>query len=112
MARSGPTEDALDAAFSPELFQSLCDPTRLALLRALLRSRVPESVGVLAERCPVDVSVVSRHLRALHDAGLVSREKRGKEVFYKVEAQAFAQTLRALADLIEHGCGHAHDTTE
>ena len=91
----------LKALLLPKLFQALCDPTRIAILCELLKSHAPQSVGTVAAACPIDVSVVSRHLSVLRDAGILSREKRGKEAFYRVEAAGLADTLRSIADALE-----------
>jgi DNA-binding transcriptional ArsR family regulator len=49
----------------------------------------------------VDISVVSRHLRTLRDAEIVSATREGREVRYAADAHALVRTLRALADFIE-----------
>jgi DNA-binding transcriptional ArsR family regulator len=89
----------------PRLFQSLCDPTRVQILCELLQSRSPRTVSSIAASCPVDLSVVSRHLRALLEVGLLSREKHGKEAHYRVDAQALSGALRSVADAIDRCCG-------
>ena len=109
--RRSPTQAAASAVETllgtPKLFQSLCDPTRLQILCELLARGVPRTVSSIAESCPVDTSVVSRHLRALLDVGVLSRDKRGKEAYYRVEARALSQTLRTIADAIDRCCGAA-----
>ena len=95
----------------PRLFQSLCDPTRLQIFCDLLQSGEPRTVSSIAARCPVDTSVVSRHLRARLEAGVLTREKQGKEAYYRAEARALSRTLRSLADAIDRCCGGA-DSTE
>src|SRR5262245_12530027 len=85
----------------PKLFQSLCDPPRMRILCDLLESGAPRTVSSIAASCPVDTSVVSRHLRALLDVGILSREKQGKEAYYRVEARALARRLRSVADAID-----------
>ena len=106
MASRQPAEDAGMKALlgMPKLFQSLCDPMRVHILCELLQSRGPRTVSSIAAACPVDLSVVSRHLRALADVGVLTREKQGKEAFYRVEARALARTLRSVADAIERCC--------
>ena len=88
----------------PDFFKALCDGTRLQVLLRLVESPGPATVGQVACCCPVDVSVVSRHLAALRDAGIVAAERRGKEVFYSVRYDGVVQTLRGLADAIEACC--------
>jgi hypothetical protein len=82
---------------SCELFSSLCDPNRLTLLLELARADKRCSVSELARFCPVDLSVVSRHLDVLRRAC----EKQGREVLYSVQREEVARTLRQLADAIE-----------
>jgi len=85
----------------PGFFRSLADPGRLAILARLAMDCRPQTVGDVASCCPTDYSVVSRHLAALRDAGLLAAEKRGREVLYTVRYDNVVRTLRALADAIE-----------
>jgi len=94
----------LGATIEPRFFKALGDPNRIALLSRLARCAQPCSVSELTCCCPVDVSVVSRHLAILRDAGIVRAERRGKGVFYSVETDTLAASLRALADAIEACC--------
>jgi ArsR family transcriptional regulator len=89
---------------SPKLFKALSDPKRLSLLARLAEQGGPRTVGEMAEGSGVDLSVVSRHLAVLRDAGILSCEKRGKEVWCVVQTNAVASVLRNLADAIEACC--------
>ena len=62
--------------------------------------RCPELAGC----CPVDLSVVSRHLRTFREAGVVEARKQGKEVLYRVRFDALVAILRNLADALEGCC--------
>jgi len=95
-----PLEDLLD----PELFKALADPNRVILVARLGARGGPSTVTEAAECCPVDVSVVSRHLSILKDAGVVTAEKEGRKVHYTVEYAELAGRLRELADAIEACC--------
>jgi ArsR family transcriptional regulator len=64
----------------------------------------PCTVTKVAECCPTDISVVSRHLAVLRQAGVLAAEKRGKEVYYWLRSGELAETLRAIADTIECCC--------
>ena len=86
-------------------FQALSDPTRLDLLVQLSGCRRACTVGELAECCPVDLSVVSRHLATLRDAGLLEATRRGKQVYYRVRYDVVTATLREVADAVERCCG-------
>jgi len=88
------------------LFRALSDPNRIALIAWLARQRSPKTVSEIVESgcCPVDFSVVSRHLRMLREAGAVSAERRGREVYYQLGAASLARTLRSIADVLDHCC--------
>ena len=68
------------------------------------------AVSALGGCCAVDLSVVSRHLKVLRDAGVVEARRRGKEVLYKVRASALASLLRGLADALEEAARPAAST--
>jgi ArsR family transcriptional regulator, lead/cadmium/zinc/bismuth-responsive transcriptional repressor len=76
-----PDADSLGAA--SESAQSLADPTRLTIAAALVQAR---------EACVCDLAwisgraqnLVSHHLRTLRAAGIVSSQRRGKMVLYRL----------------------------
>lgn len=88
----------------PKLFKALSDPKRLSLLVRLAEQREPCTVGAIAEGSGVDMSVVSRHLGILRDAGVIDCQKRGKEVWCVVQTGMIAKFLRDLADALEACC--------
>lgn len=96
----------LGALFKPGFYKALADPTRIALLAWLARQPSPRTVGEVANSgcCNVDLSVVSRHLGVLRDAGILDSARRGKEVLYRVHTEVLVDTLRGLADAIETCC--------
>ncbi len=94
----------LGELLSPRLFKALGDPNRVAILAQLANAGCECTVTSLAECCPVDLSVVSRHLALLRDAGVVSSERRGRQIWYTVNGRELAATLRALADALEACC--------
>lgn len=89
---------------SPKLFKALGDANRVAILAQLANAGCECTVSKLAECCPVDMSVVSRHLATLRDAGVVAAERRGREVWYSINGRELAGTLRRLADVLESCC--------
>jgi DNA-binding transcriptional ArsR family regulator len=94
----------LDRLLSPPFFRALGDPNRLALLTRLAGCCEPSTVTELSACCPVDLSVVSRHLAILRDAGIVESERRGKEVRYRVRFDVLSRTFRQIADAIDGCC--------
>src|SRR5829696_4770801 len=75
-------------------FAALADPTRRAILRRLAEGDA--SLSELAERFPVSIQAVSKHLNVLEDAGLVSRGRRARLRPVHLEAGA----LKEAADWI------------
>lgn len=63
-------------------FRAFSEPTRLALLQELKDGS--RSVGELVEALHVTQANVSKQLRILREAGLLSREKRGTSVVYEI----------------------------
>jgi len=94
----------LASLLSPKLFKALSDPMRLSLLVRLAEGRKPCTVGKVAEGSGIDMSVVSRHLAVLRDAGIIQCEKQGKEVWCAVQTSFVAKVLRDLADALETCC--------
>lgn len=94
----------LSVWIKPKLFKALADLNRLTILTRLAENGNPQSVSEVAQCCPIDMSVVSRHLGVLRDAGIVKAEKKGKEVFYHVQTGEVVTLLRELADALEACC--------
>lgn len=55
-----------------------------ARAQVLALVRAPATTSDLARRTGLSLSAVSQHLSALHGAGIVSRVRHGREVFYEV----------------------------
>jgi DNA-binding transcriptional ArsR family regulator len=64
------------------ILKAMAHPTRLYIVDQL--SRAEHCVGDLQELVGADVSTVSKHLAVLNDAGLLTRQKRGNQVFYSL----------------------------
>ncbi|MFI9510329.1 ArsR/SmtB family transcription factor [Nocardia sp. NPDC052566] len=67
------------------VFGALANPTRRDILNLLLDGE--QSVHDIAERFDMARPSVSEHLKVLRGCGLVAEEKRGRQRFYRVEAQ-------------------------
>ncbi len=96
--------DGLSQWLLPDLFKALSDPNRVAILARLAEMSGEQTVTEVASCCPINLSVVSRHLRTLRDAGIVECEKRGKEVFYRARVGNLSKLLRNLADALDACC--------
>jgi len=92
---------SLETLLDPEFFKALGDPTRLALVCRLAMAGDALSVTAAAECCGVHLSGVSRHLAQLKRAGVVTSERRGKQILYRLNVSAAVETLRSVADALE-----------
>lgn len=79
--------------------QGLATPSRLMLL-ARLSSNGPQSVGTLTEAIGMEQSAVSHQLRVLRDLGLVTSERDGRHMIYRIHDTH-------VADLLEQAVHHA-----
>src|ERR1700759_3208013 len=68
-----------------ETFQALADPTRRAILARLALGET--SVNELAEPFEMSLPAVSKHLKVLERAGLISRSREAQYRPCKLEAQ-------------------------
>ena len=83
----------LDAtALKAKLFRGFADPTRLAILEALLDGE--RSVGEIAQHTENAVANVSAHLACLTGCGLVRSERRGKYVYYQLQERRVRDLLK------------------
>ena len=80
----------------PALFAALADPTRWRLL-GTLAEQGEGTATTLAAQLPVSRPAVIKHLGVLDRAGLVSRQRAGREVRYRVEPARLEATARQIA---------------
>jgi DNA-binding transcriptional ArsR family regulator len=76
-------------------FAALSDPTRRALVMRLAAE--PDlSVSELAAPFPVSLPAIMKHLGVLSDAGLVAREKTGRVVACRLDAEPMREAFEWL----------------
>ena len=91
------TEERLDAAFA-----ALADPTRRAIVSALARGDA--TVNELAAPFEISLPGISKHLKVLERAGLISRGRDAQRRPCRLEAQPLAEAIDLyLADLVRRG---------
>jgi DNA-binding transcriptional ArsR family regulator len=76
--------DRLDTVFA-----ALADPTRRQILVMLLEDDM--AVTDVAEPFAMSLAAISKHLGVLADAGLISRERRGRVTWCKLEPDAMRE---------------------
>jgi ArsR family transcriptional regulator len=86
-----------DADRIAPLLKALADPARLRLLSLVASHEGGEAcVCDLNDAFDLSQPTISHHLKVLHEAGLLDREKRGIWVYYRARTEAMA----ALGQLI------------
>lgn len=70
------------------VFRALADPTRRAIIGAL--STGPKTVGELSRPFDISLPAVSKHLKVLERARLVSRQIRGREHHCRLNPESLA----------------------
>src|ERR1700722_18143883 len=92
--------DATDRTEQAGLFKALADPHRLTMLATLARAEDEVCVCDFTSALPLNQPTVSHHLKILRDTGLVTWERRGTWVYYRLAADARARLSAALGSLL------------
>ncbi len=82
------------------LFKALGDPYRLTILATLARADDEVCVCDFTAALPLNQPAVSHHLKTLRDAGLVTCERRGTWVYYRIAIGAKERIDAALHSVI------------
>lgn len=86
------------ATGSPDrLFHALADPTRRDIVALVLAGE--HSVSQLARRFPMSFAAVQKHVAVLERAGLVVKQRRGREQRVTGNVVALSRAQRALDEL-------------
>lgn len=65
-----------------ECLKTLAHPHRLRMVQMLARDE--HTVGALAEACGIPSHMASEHLGKMKDRGLLTAERRGRQIFYQI----------------------------
>ena len=84
------------------LLAALADPTRLEILRQLAGSAEVCACD-FTDCCDVSQPTVSHHLKVLRDAGVVTSERRGSWVFYRIAPNLIARLGGIARSLVPGG---------
>ncbi|MGW0363105.1 metalloregulator ArsR/SmtB family transcription factor [Streptomyces sp. NPDC002990] len=87
-----------DAEKMAAMFKALADPVRLRLFSKVASHAAGEACVCDIADVGVSQPTVSHHLKKLREAGLLTSERRGTWVYYKVEPSVVA-AMSALLDL-------------
>ncbi|MER5221933.1 ArsR/SmtB family transcription factor [Streptomyces flaveus] len=92
MVVDGVTDETVD-----RLFHALADATRRDILRRCVRGEM--SVSRLAEAYPMSFAAVQKHVAVLERAGLVTKQRRGREQLVRMDPDAVGRARQALDEL-------------
>lgn len=85
----------LDAERADRVFHALADATRRDIVVRTLEGE--HSVSALARRYPMSFAAVQKHVAVLEEAGLVTKQRKGREVLVRGNVD----TLRRAAELLD-----------
>lgn len=90
MQRCGPAAKVVETDFEPAagLLKAIADPYRLTMLATLAAAKDEVCVCDFTDALPLNQPTVSHHLRILREAGLVTCERRGTWVYYRLALDA------------------------
>ncbi|HEY6597192.1 MAG TPA: metalloregulator ArsR/SmtB family transcription factor, partial [Asanoa sp.] len=92
MVVGGLTDEEVDG-----LFHALADGTRRDILDRCIRGE--PSVSRLADVYPMSFAAVQKHVAVLERAGLVTKERRGREQLVHIDGDAVGRARRVLDEL-------------
>ncbi|HEX6302483.1 MAG TPA: metalloregulator ArsR/SmtB family transcription factor [Acidimicrobiia bacterium] len=81
------------------VFAALADPTRRTIVERLARG--PAVVGTVAQGLAVGPTAVSRHLRVLEDAGIITREVHHRHHVLRLRGDGLERPQQWIGDLRE-----------
>lgn len=99
-AHSRTSLDAEGARAVATTFQALSTPSRLLILARLREGE--QTVGELVESVAMEQSAVSHQLRLLRNLGLVSGERQGRHIVYRLFDHHVAELIDQAAYHAEH----------
>ncbi|MGZ4133500.1 MAG: metalloregulator ArsR/SmtB family transcription factor [Actinomycetota bacterium] len=88
-----------EAAATATLFKALADPARVRIVNLLATSAAPVCGCDLEGPLGLSQPTVSFHLKKLHDAGILDRDKRGVWVYWSLNRDA----ARRLGEVLRFG---------
>src|SRR4051794_30605044 len=89
--------DHMSDADVDRFFHALADSTRRDIVACAIEGE--HSVSTLAKRYPMSFAAVQKHVAVLEKAGLVTKERRGREQLVRTDLDAVAQARWVLDEL-------------
>lgn len=92
------------------LFKALSHPVRRRIIEMLRAG--PMASGDISAAFDMSWPTVTGHLNALKDAGLVSPEREGASIRYRLEISAVEEAMAFLMDIAGTGRGGKNETED
>lgn len=89
------TEKRINYIERSALLKALSNPVRLQIVHKLLTTGC-HNVSCMEQAIGMSQSCISQHLQKLRTAGIVSAERTGNEVYYRVTSEEAAQLVASL----------------
>ena len=77
-----------------ECLKTLAHPCRLRMVQMLLGGEY--TVGELAEACDIPSHMASEHLGLMRDRGLLTSERRGRSIYYKIGEKGLESIMQCI----------------
>ena len=81
------------------VFEALAHPMRRKIVDVLKREG-ELAAGSLSDRFALPKPTLSHHLQVLLSAGLIDRERRGRNLYYRINQSVFEEALGVVLDLL------------
>ena len=94
--------DRLNSGKCSKYLKALADPERLKIVQCLQAG--PRPVGEITRDLGSVVANVSHHLKLLREAGVVTSEKRGRFVIYKLSPEILGHDAKSPLNVLDFGC--------
>ena len=102
----GSAETSLDLDTLAKQLWALGDPVRLEILRILPTESICHNVynvSAIAGRIGLSQPATSHHLRILRQAGIITSQKKCRDMIYRIDPEATAVVREELEELLESG---------
>lgn len=81
-----------------ELWSAIADPSRRRILDLLVQTG-EASASALAMKVPFTRQAVMKHLAVLEESGLVTRQRTGREVRYRVDPDRLGEATQVMSEV-------------
>ncbi|MFC4409766.1 ArsR/SmtB family transcription factor [Chungangia koreensis] len=84
-----------ETKLKPDVFQAIADPTRREILLLLSDHEMP--IAAITRQFTISRTAVNKHLNVLSEAGLVSKQKSGRETRYTLRPDSLLEVKQWLS---------------